>query len=292
MAEHSTTQCKDAHLTVYLAWPILAGLALGLVLGISVGGVVWLASGLEWRAAAGAAGIVFFATLGLATVAVFWYAAKEWAGPRGVLKERRTVEVIEPETPEPELRFIPMGGRPPPINASPALPSTQRLPEVGVIARVLDALSGQPKLPPTATYDTAAPSMEPSAPAWVKEMHDTIVTVWPTGSLSRRTFEGLWPGGEGKKRWQRYVNGTGSRHTQRGILDTWGVIAKTGARGSWEWTQGLDVIFGLDPDLERYARARATMVRRSPTTPGRTNGPQLAQGQTEPDRTNQTRAKG
>ena len=110
-------------MTVYLVWPVLAGMALAGVLAISVGGVVLIASG-TWRAAAVAAAVTFFVVLALATVAVFWYAARSWAGPGELARLHQTKQIVEQKPPDPEIRFIPMGGRPPALNApAPGLPS-------------------------------------------------------------------------------------------------------------------------------------------------------------------------
>lgn len=258
--ENDTTK-QNSHLVIYLIWPVLAGLALAVVLAVSVGGIVAVLSRGDWRIAGTTAGMVFFTVLGLATLTIFWYAAHEFAGPRRAERIERTrqiVEYIEPAPLEPEVRFIPMRGRPPALNTpTPQLPSRSS----GVRAAIGHLAD---RLTATATvHELATRTLEPDAPSWVREFYDTLIRVWPTQSLSRRTFESLWPGGKGKRLWRKYVNGTGSRQSQKGIWDTWGIVANTGKRGSWEWTQTLDVIFALDADLHAYATAKANM--HSPT---------------------------
>lgn len=279
------TQTKrDGHLTVYLAWPILAGLALATVLAVSIGGITLLASGLDWSKAGMAFGIAFFLILGIATLAVFWYAAHEFAGPRSterVAEIRQTVYVDELEPPEPEVRFIPTRGRRPALNEpAPALPSGQN--RAGIreaMQHLVNRLTADATVTEVATE---AETLEVDAPAWVREFYQTLVTVWPTQSLSRRTFEGLWPGGEGKRLWSKYVNGTGSRHSQRGLWDVWGIISQTGPRNTWEWCHDLQTIFSLDRDLHTYATAMAELVH-SPTPLGRAGQPVEKLGQTDPD---------
>jgi len=63
------TEQKENHLTVYLWWPLLAGLLLAAVLAVSVGGVSLLATG-KFLFAGQLLGLTFFGVLGVATVAV------------------------------------------------------------------------------------------------------------------------------------------------------------------------------------------------------------------------------
>jgi hypothetical protein len=170
---------------------------------------------------------------------------------------------------------------------APALPSGQN--RAGIRAAMTHLVD---KLAATATVTEVAAEAEtltPNAPGWCVEMYDTIVTVWPEQSLSRRTFERLWPGGTGKRLWQKYVNGSGNLHSQKGLWATWNIIDQTGPRSTWEWTQPLDIIFSLDADLHRYASEMAALVQHSPTGPVSPSGPAQNTGQTGPDRTNQTR---
>src|SRR4030042_5080072 len=113
---NATQNKQDGHLTIYLVWPVLSGLALACVLAVSIGGVWLFVTQFDWKKAGTATGVVFFAILGLSTLWVFGYAAREWAGPRFLERTRQTVELIEPEPPEPDVRFIRTGGRPAPLS--------------------------------------------------------------------------------------------------------------------------------------------------------------------------------
>ena len=75
MAEQNARSHRgDSHLTVYLLWPALAGVTLAGILAVSVGGIALLVSR-DWQGALTAAGVVFFATLAVATLGTFVYAA-------------------------------------------------------------------------------------------------------------------------------------------------------------------------------------------------------------------------
>ena len=269
---------RDGHLTVYLIWPLLAGLGLATILAISIGGLTFLSTG-DLATAGRTGGITFFVVLGLATLGVFAYAAAQWAGPRTLAEIHQTVEVIEQKPVEQPPRFIRVRG--PVLNQpAPMLPSGVNR---SVVSRAIDVLTGRlQRRPAVHVLDAEARSLEPDAPAWVSEFYTTLNTVWPTQSLSRRTFEALWPGGRGKRLWRKYVNGTGHQHAQRGLWDTWGIIAKTGQRGTWQWTQPLQVIYSLDADLAKYAAALAGL--HSPTGSARPAGLITGSAQTRPDR--------
>ena len=263
-----TEQPKNDHLRVFLAWPVLSGGALASVLALSVGGLMFFWTGGDWEKAGTWAGIVFFATLGAATLGVYLYAARQWAGNRTIERLRQTVttEIVESE-PEPP-RFIRMAGRPPALTQqAPVAPGHER--QQTIVARAVGVLADRlSKQPLAGTLETTARTIEPAAATWVKELYAVVCKTWSTQDLTRRNFEALFrPGGAAL--WRRYVNGDGSgRRAGRGILDTWGVISRTGARGSWQYAQPLDVIFSLDPDLERYARAMSGLVDHSPTGDG------------------------
>ena len=65
--------------------------------------------------------------------------------------------------------------------------------------------------------------------------------------------------------WGKYVNGTGPGMEGRGVLDVWGVIAQTGARGTWEWTVGsLGEVYQKDAELYEYASKRSGLDRSGP----------------------------
>jgi hypothetical protein len=64
-----TQHKRDSHLVVFWAWPLLIGLGLAVVLSVSIGGIVLIASGGELRTAGPVAGYTFFGVLGVATSA-------------------------------------------------------------------------------------------------------------------------------------------------------------------------------------------------------------------------------
>lgn len=98
--EKHTIQKRDGHLVVYVAWPVLGGIALATVAGISVGGIVALSTG-ELATAARIGGYVWFVTSGVVTLALGWYAAREWAGPR-MAERKAEMQYWEPEPYDPD----------------------------------------------------------------------------------------------------------------------------------------------------------------------------------------------
>lgn len=289
MAEHRRT---DGHLTVYLAWPLLTGLALAVVGAVSVGGIELMRKGALANAAR-AAGWTFFIGLGGITLVMFVYVAGEWAGPRFIewIRTYRTVEHIEPTPPvqpEPPIRFIPIGGRarrltePPP---TPMLPSGEEEPKAldirqKVAGFLAERLSQRARI---TTYDQEVPALsagEDAAPVWCREMLDILCATYMSGDLTRRTFEHLFrPGGTAL--WYRYVNGTGTGHRGKSVFQLWGIISQTGPRGSWEYCQPWHVIVSLDRELHAYAKMHA--VEHSPTgRGGAQNGAGVQPNQTKP----------
>ena len=252
----------DGHLVVYVAWPILAGLGVGAVLALSVGGVALLWTRLDWLAAGTWAAGTFFVVLGVVTAGVFMYATADWTGPRRAERiERSRREVVQVRGPEPEPRFIPITTKRPLRRDPPALPSSVE--ERGLVGKAIDVLSDRMKTrAAVTTYDQDAETLEPDARPWVREMYRVVCASWPD-HLTRRDWQRLFPDG-GTALWARYVNGTGDRRGQRGILDVWGAIERLDGRGAWRYTQPLDVVFSLDPELQRYAEARSGLVTRSP----------------------------
>jgi len=275
----------DPHLVVYVAWPVLAGLGVGAVLALSVGGVALLLTDLDWQRAALWAAGTFFVVMGTVTLGLFLYAAREWAGPRRqerIEQARREVLHVHDQAPP---RFIPVTSGRPLRREPPRLPATEQ--ERGAIGKAIDVLAG--RLTQTArvtTLDVDAVTLEPDAAPWVREMYSVVCASWPD-KLTRRDWQRLFPDG-GTRLWRRYVAGDGSgRRAKRGILETWGCIEKRDRRGAWQYTQPLDVVFSLDPELHAYAEARSGLVVRSPGRPGATGN--AAEAGTEPNRTdNQT----
>ncbi|HUX76964.1 MAG TPA: hypothetical protein VMY40_10035 [Anaerolineae bacterium] len=272
----------DGHLVVYVAWPILAGLGVGAVLALSVGGVALLWTRLDWLAAGTWAAGTFFVVLGVVTAGVFMYATADWTGPRRAERiERSRREVVQVRGPEPEPRFIPITTKRPLRRDPPALPSSVE--ERGLVGKAIDVLSDRMKTrAAVTTYDQDAETLEPDARPWVREMYRVVCASWPD-HLTRRDWQRLFPDG-GTALWARYVNGDGSgRRAKRGVLATWGAIERVDGRGAWRYTQPLDVVFSLDPELQRYAEARSGLVR-SPGRPGATGN--AARTGTEPNQTN------
>ena len=271
----------DPHLVVYALWPVVAGLLMGLVLALSVGGVALLWTRLDWRAAGVWAAGTFFVVLGVVTVGVFLYATADWTGPRRqerIERSRREVVHIHDQAPP---RFIPLSSGRPLQREPPTLPASPE--ERGAVAKAIDLLSDRLKArAAVTTYEQDAETLEPDAPPWVREMYAVVCASWPD-HLTRRDWQRLFPDG-GTALWSRYVNGTGDRRGQRGVLATWGAIERADGRGAWQYTQPLDVVFSLDPELQRYAEARSGLVKRSPGRAGVTGN--AARGHAEPNQTN------
>ncbi len=230
MTEQQTTT-KDGHLVVYLAWPILAGIALGTVLAVSVGGIVLIASG-DLQAAGTVAGYVFFAVLGVATLAMVWYVFQEWAGPR---QRERTAEMgyWEPE---------PYDDHEPPA------------------AMVLRGFKGKPKMLP-ATVDLAVEAVGPVADPEIERLYRFIVDAWRADDVSQAgCMSRQWR----RKDWDQYIGGSRRRadlgkESARGLLARAGIVAKSGNR--WVICAALDAALSINDDLLAYASERASTVR-------------------------------
>jgi len=258
-----STRRGDSHLTVYVAWPILAGVGLGAVLSVSVGGVVLLVTRLDWRTAGIWTAGTFFVTLGVTTVGVFLYALNEWSGPRRAERlARLDREVVEVDAPEPEPRFIRLSSKRPLKYEPPPMPTTEQE-RRGVLASTIGVLADRlGRTATVTTYEQAAQTIEPEAPPWIREMYTVLCASWPD-HLTRREWSSMFDGGT--MLWSKYINGDGSgRHARRGILDTWGAIERQDGRGSWRYCHDLETIFGLDPELKAYAEARSGLVQHSP----------------------------
>lgn len=241
---------RDGHLTVYLAWPILAGLGLATVLAVSVGGVVLIGSGGEWEQAGTAAGVVWFVVLGLATVVVFWYAAREWAGPRRAERiERARREVIE------------------------VLPDGEEMePPPPMIVRGFS-----PKMLP-ATIEHSIEALGPVADPEIEHLYRFIADCWRADDV---TQNGCMSRGWRRSDWDRYIGGSRRRsdagkESARGLLNRAGIIRKDG--NSWRICSTLEQALHINDDLQAYANARAQLVRldksdkTSQVTPGVVTG--------------------
>ena len=241
----------DRHLTVYVLWPVLGALGLAVTLGVSVGGVALLASGGDWRTVGTWAGGAFFGVLGVAVLALFCYAAAGWGGPARLARIVRGVYDAAPgddqeaDPPDPEVRFIRLGGRPPKLTApAPVAPRGDVLD-----LHPVRTPAGGTRYETTATATHDAP---PEHPPWCVEMLDVLRATYPTNALSRRNWEAMFDGGKGL--WTRYVRGTGDGRRGRALLDLWGVIDQSGPRHTWRYCHDWQTIVGLDPALLDYAR--------------------------------------
>jgi hypothetical protein len=221
---------RDGHLTVYLAWPLLAGLGLAAVTAICVGGLfgMWARS----LASAGmAAGVAFFTTWGLSTLVVFIYAARSWGGPLALERMKQPVQVVtraEPERAERPPMVIRGYGQPPLIEAS--LESNIR-------------------------------AMEPDASKDVRGLYKFITAMWPTGSITQADCLGK---GFSRRDWDRYIGGSrrkgdAGKDSARGWLDRAGVIAKEG--NEWKIGASLEEALKINDDLLRYATSLSKVVR-------------------------------
>ncbi|MBN1937126.1 MAG: hypothetical protein JW934_20880 [Anaerolineae bacterium] len=283
MTEQTQTERKENHLTVYLIWPLLGGPGLAGLLAVSVGGIMLMASGFNWALAGAWMGYTFFVVLGLATVAIFVYAAMNWAGPRFIERTRQDVQVIEPDPVVPEPRFIRVGGRPAPLTLpAPAQPGDRQ----SLVVKAIDVLAHRLKQQELITVDHDVPSLEPDALPWVREFYAVTCRMWaatrPDGVLSRRLFESEFKA-NGKALYYKYVGSA----TDKGLWQTWGII-DPGARGSWVFNQPLEVILSLDDAVRDYA-ARMSGLRLLPHQAGDQSKPDTGPGQTRPDRSDQTR---
>ena len=223
---------RDGHLTVYLAWPLLAGLGLATVLSVSVGGVVLIASRGDWQLAGKVLGTIWFAVLGAATMIVFVYAAREWAGPRRAERIERTrqevVEVVRDEV-EPPAPIIIRGFPSPPL------------------------------LP--ATVDHTIESLAPAADPEIDHLYRFVLDAWQHDDV---TQAGCMSRGWRRKDWDKFVGGSRRRsdvgkESARGLLDRAGIIRKDGS--GWTICATLEQALSINDDLNRYANARAQLVR-------------------------------
>lgn len=291
MNEQTASQHKDGHLVIYLAWPILAGLALGAVLAVSVGGMTLIKGNL--RGAGIAAGVAFFVTFPLVAIGVFLYAAGNWAGPRVIERTRQGV-IFEEEEP------APMVETPRPIVINPRRPlltaPAPRLPEPGGVNRAAmrDVIEGivtkRTPIPPAAGYDTEIESIEPDAPEWVIEFYAVLCGIWGK-PLTRRCFEDTFKEG-GQALYYKYVGSTNP--SGAGLWQNWRIITQTGPRGSWEFCYDLETILKTNADVWQYAQARQRMIKApSPTPPGgdRLTSENPQPNQTKPVNQNQTRGR-
>lgn len=252
MGDHDEERGKgrgDGHLMVYLAWPLLSGLGLASALAVSVGGVVLIASAGDWQLSGTVAGVVWFVVLGLATVTVFLYAAREWAGPRRqerIEKTRQEVIEVEPDDLEP----------PPPM--------------------ILRGFSPQALLP--ATLDLTTESITPAVDPEIDHLYRFILDAWQYGDV---TQAGCMARGWRRKDWDKFVGGSRRRsdagkESARGLLDRAGIIRKDG--NSWVTCATLEQAFSINDDLKAYASARAQLIRLDKTdktsqvTPGAVTG--------------------
>jgi hypothetical protein len=228
MIERPEYQKHDNHLTVYLAWPLLAGLGLAIVLSISAAGLAMFFSRFDWSKVGMAAGLTFFGVLGGGTLAVFWYAAHEWAGPRTAERIARPVQVVtqaRPEEPRPPM----------------------------VINRY-----NEPPMLPAGSMDVEIDPLVADAAPEVMELYNFITQLWPGGDISRKTAR---EHGFDRAVWERLIGGVRGKEgmeSGRGHLDRAGVVVHTGK--GWQIAASLDQAYAINADLLAYAQARAEIV--------------------------------
>lgn len=244
MGESEGQGRRDGHLVVYVGWPVLSGLALATVAAVSVGGVVLIAGGGEWREAGTVAAVVWFVALGLVTVGVFWYAASEWRGPR----QRERIELTR------------HAGDEGPGDEGPWDAAGEE--ECEAPWRVLRPYGAQRGRPLLAAPDMAVRSLFPEVDAQTQALYEFITRVWPTGNVSRDHCIAL---GFGRAQWERYVGGQRGKEgleTGRGILERAGLVYRD-EKGYWNITPGatLEAAYRVTEGVEQYAGAMARLVR-------------------------------
>lgn len=251
------------HIEVYLVWPLLSGLGLSIVLAISVGGIAGMA-GKSFAAAFTWAGYTFFGVLGLATVGVFLYAANDWAGPRFIEWNKRTVDYIEGETIEVpgDTRFIPTRSnyRTP----APVIPANAPPPQDSAIMAALKELVA-PR-PSTVIEGVALAETEaigPGAVDWVEEFYTVINAMWGK-SLSRNSFRDAFEN-RGQALYYKYVGKVPPCSAkEKGIWQTWGIIDRVANK--WQFCETLDVIYAMDPLLAAYANSKSKLISPPPVS--------------------------
>ena len=127
--------------------------------------------------------------------------------------------------------------------------------------RVIRGFGGPKAIP--ARVHTEVKSIEPAVNPEIKEMHDFITTMWPTGDITQANCQRRrWS----RKYWDKYIGGKRTKRGQesgRGLLDRAGVIRKDG--GKWVIAVPLNEALAINDELLSYAQAKAEMVKLSPT---------------------------
>lgn len=265
----------DGHLIIYLAWPLLSALALAATLALAALGLFALA-GDPLEVAARAAGTVFFAALGVLAVALFAYAALSWAGPRFVERTRQSVivEQVGPKiienTPRP-IVVNPHRPRLTPGADAPDYPALSQGATRRTIREALQALMGKASTQSVEArvngeYLAEVESLEPGAPDWVREFYQVLCAMWGR-PLTRRSFEEQFVA-RGQPLYYKYVGRSEGTRRERGLWQNWGILAQTGARGSWEFCHALEDILRSNAELWQYAQAREKLIKRSPIRRG------------------------
>jgi hypothetical protein len=176
---------------------------------------------IQWRGLL--AGVfLFLLAFPVLIIGAFLYAGYQWQGPRGIEDARRS----KPKQVEGPPRLIPLNSKRSQKLATETEPPTVKREKKGFLPFL---------------------QKDEDAPAWCKEMYRILMTIWPSQNLTRENFEGLFGG---PKFYYKYIGG---RKGQPGTWDNWGVIAKTGRNGSWEFCADLPEILAKDPTLCRYA---------------------------------------
>jgi len=268
---------KESFLTIYVMWPLLGGVGVGGVLAVSAFGLSAVLTEGDWYRALITGVAVFCVVAPVIALSTFVYAARDWAGPRRdermAALQREVIELPAPE--QPPRRYDP-----------PELPRNEEA--RAALGKAIDVLGDRLKGTAAVTvYEQEVESLEPGAEPWVIELYDCITRSFPD-KMRRRDWTRLFDGGTGL--WSKYVNGTGDRHSQRGILDVWGVIERQDRRGAWRYRFNLATIYGLDPALAEYAKRKAALVDHSPRDGDRHEN-DVAKGDELTQTTDQTKSR-
>jgi hypothetical protein len=283
-------QKRDGHLVIYWAWPLLIGLGLAVVLSVSIGGIVLIASA-DLRTSGKVTGYVFFGVLGAATLFMVLYVVKEWAGTRTVEETRQTVrwEEIEPTVVENTPRPIVIAPRRPQLTApAPTYPMLTEGANRATIRSAVKALIAKVATRPGTTYPSTAEDIlpEPQAPKWVVEFYRVLCAMWGK-PLTRRSFEDAFAEG-GQGLYYKYVGRSDGTRKDRGLWQNWRIITQTGPRGSWEFCHDLQTILRSNGDLWAYAQEmqHSPIVGRSP------NRERVHANQTKPNHVTKPETRG
>lgn len=239
---------KAPHLSVYLVWPLLLGVAIPLVVSTARLCAVWKRDGGE--VAFDKASNTFLWMWPVVTIGAFVFVVWQWAGPR-VIETMRQTQIVREQPGRTEHHFTRLGGR--------AAKSTYTPPNVET-KRSKAWLAGLFKRPQPA-YNMEVDDWEPYADEWVKEVYEVICTLW-NQDLTRAAFQENWPQG-GTEMYYRLVAG---KDGIRGWFDQWGVLEQVDGRGARRFKLGLQDTLQVNDDVWTYATQKQAL---SPTLKNR-----------------------